>query len=129
MSNMKIMNCPCCSSSTHLETMKVRKGWEANICCNDCGLNIHTITFDTEEEAINIAVEKWNKRKPMERIVEKLEQKQKNHKEIYDRNQKELEWTVSHIDSCKRIKAVQGNVIEAYDYSLAVIKEEGGLCE
>ena len=102
MSNMKIMNCPCCSSSAHLETMKVRKGWEANICCNDCGLNIHTITFDTEEEAINNAVEKWNKRKPMERIVDRLEGlRAKPTETVYD-------------------TILVGSVIE-------IVKEEGGV--
>lgn len=75
MSNdIKLRECPCCSYSAVLETMQVRKGWEANIHCNDCGLTIHTITFDFEEEAIEDAVTKWNTRKPMDRIVEQLEE-------------------------------------------------------
>ena len=79
--------------------------------------------FETSEEA----AKDWNTRKPMERIIKKLEQKQKIHKEIYDKNEEELEWTVSYINSCERIKDVQGTAIEAYDYCLGVVKEEGGI--
>lgn len=54
--------CPCCGAEAVLETMRVRKGWEADIQCTDCGLNMHTITLDTEEEAITVATDKWNRR-------------------------------------------------------------------
>lgn len=72
---IKLYKCPCCSYSAVLETVQVRKGWEANIRCNDCGLEIHTITFDFEEEAIEDAVTKWNTRKPIDRIVESMEER------------------------------------------------------
>jgi len=72
----KIKNCPCCNYSASLETMKVRKGWEADIHCNDCGLSVHTITFGTEQEAIDDAIQKWNRRMVLEEIVGKLEEKE-----------------------------------------------------
>lgn len=36
----------------------------------------------TEEESKRAAIEAWNKRKPMERIVEQLEEKKKEHEDI-----------------------------------------------
>lgn len=47
--------------------MKVRKGWEADAHCNGCLASIHTITYDTEEQAVNAAAQAWNCRfKPEE---------------------------------------------------------------
>lgn len=73
MSETKLLRCPCCSEESFLETMKVRKGWEADITCSCCGLNLHTITYYTEDEAKECAITHWNTRKPMQNIVERLE--------------------------------------------------------
>lgn len=59
----KLLPCPCCASSAHLETMEVRKGYEADIHCNGCQLSYHTTTFLTEEDAIKDVVTHWNQRK------------------------------------------------------------------
>lgn len=46
-----------------LEPYKVRKGYEANIQCNGgCLALMRTITYDTEEEAIENVVRAWNRR-------------------------------------------------------------------
>ena len=59
----KLKTCPCCGGIIyHVESMQVRKGWEADICCGDCLLSLHTITYDTEEGAISAATTAWNRR-------------------------------------------------------------------
>ena len=55
-------DCPCCGSSSLIEVFQVRKGWEADIHCNGCLLNYHTITYDTPEEAGDAALKGWNNR-------------------------------------------------------------------
>lgn len=55
--------CPFCGGEAVLEPYKARKGYEANIQCNGkCLLTMHTITYDTEEEAIENVIEAWNRR-------------------------------------------------------------------
>lgn len=58
----KLRECPCCEYESVLETMKVRKGWEAVIHCNGCLLAMNTIAYDTEEEAISAVTIAWNRR-------------------------------------------------------------------
>jgi hypothetical protein len=53
--------------------MRVRKGWKADIHCKRCTLSYNTVTFDTEEKAIEKAVAVWNTRKPLEEKIERLE--------------------------------------------------------
>lgn len=57
--------CPFCGGEAVLETIRVRKGDEAVVHCNGgCLASIHTITYDTEQEAIDAATEAWNRRAP-----------------------------------------------------------------
>ncbi|MGE4484580.1 MAG: Lar family restriction alleviation protein [Oscillospiraceae bacterium] len=58
----EIKCCPCCGYEAVIETMKVRKGWEAVIHCNSCLLSLLTITYDTEQEAEDSAIHDWNLR-------------------------------------------------------------------
>lgn len=57
-----LLSCPFCGYEAVLEPIKVRKGYEAVTHCNGCLASIHTITYDTEEEAISNATISWNKR-------------------------------------------------------------------
>lgn len=59
---MEINPCPCCGYEAVQESMKVRKGWESDIHCNGCLLSMHTITYDTEEQAIAACTAAWNRR-------------------------------------------------------------------
>jgi Lar family restriction alleviation protein len=58
----ELKKCPFCGYEAVLETMTVRKGWEADAHCNGCLASFHTITYDTEEEAIAAAMAGWNQR-------------------------------------------------------------------
>ena len=55
--------CPFCGNrDAFLESFKVRKGYEAAVQCNGCLAQMVTITYDTEEEAIESAEKAWNRR-------------------------------------------------------------------
>ena len=60
--------CPFCGGKAVLEPYKSRKGYEANIQCNGhCILYMSTITYDTEEEAVEAVTTAWNRRATNER--------------------------------------------------------------
>lgn len=72
--------CPFCGYNAVLETMTVRNGWEANIHCNACLAEIHTITYDTEQDAIDAAISAWNTRAyeaEIDRLTERAEKAEK----------------------------------------------------
>ena len=63
MANTELKPCPFCGGEAVLEPYKARKGYEANIQCNGgCLALMRTITYDTEEEAIENVVKAWNRR-------------------------------------------------------------------
>lgn len=63
--------CPFCGHKAVIEPFKSRKGYEANALCTCCMANMHTITFDTEEEAEKEVIKAWNRRpdKPLQNGV------------------------------------------------------------
>lgn len=70
--NFKLGSCPFCGGEAVLEPYKARKGYEATIQCNGgCLLYMNTITYDTQEEAVEAVVKCWNTRTPKERGGEK----------------------------------------------------------
>ena len=76
MSELKLLNCPFCGGEARLygnsKLIGTRlKHYQVAVCTNDdCGCR--TSPCETVEDAIY----KWNRRKPMANIVEKLEEKQ-----------------------------------------------------
>ena len=70
MSDERLLTCPFCGGEANCSDYYGEDCiFEYLVICLDCGVS--TQTFLTEEEAI----EAWNTRKPMERIVERLEDK------------------------------------------------------
>ena len=69
MSDERLRECPFCGGegNVSLNTCYGFVPWCSN---EDCILNENTKGFSTKEEAVNA----WNNRQPMERIVEKLEE-------------------------------------------------------
>jgi Lar family restriction alleviation protein len=63
LNKVELKSCPFCGYGAVLEPMKVRKGYEAVVHCNGCLASIHTITYDTEEDAVLNATSAWNRRK------------------------------------------------------------------
>lgn len=59
----ELKSCPFCGyEHTALETMQVRKGWEADAQCLGCLANMHSITYDTEQKAVEAITQAWNTR-------------------------------------------------------------------
>ena len=73
MSDKRIKPCPCCES-TDVGTEFVGK--MEYVICRSCGLQ--TLAFFEKGQAIK----RWNTRKPMERIVERLEERASAHERI-----------------------------------------------
>ena len=71
MSDERLKPCPFCGGEA-----KWGNVLHNYIECKECGFE--TIWYDTEEEAITT----WNTRKPMERIVERLEERASAHERI-----------------------------------------------
>lgn len=95
----ELKRCPFCGGEYIMETYF---NWSPAIKCGDCGA-VMTIPM---EFGINKEAElkrKWNTRKPMERIVERLEQK------------------------IHRLHDIHHNV--AIKEAIEIVKEEGGLNE
>ena len=63
MEHNELKPCPFCGGKAVLEINKARKGYEATIQCNGkCILYMTTITFETEEEAIEAVTTAWDRR-------------------------------------------------------------------
>lgn len=58
----ELIPCPFCNGSASIEVFKVRKGYEANVQCDYCLASMPTITYGTEEEALQNAIKAWNRR-------------------------------------------------------------------
>ena len=59
---MELKPCPFCGGKAMIEESSVRKGYEAVIVCTGCLVNMPTITYDTQEDANNAAIEAWDRR-------------------------------------------------------------------
>lgn len=93
MSEIKLLPCPFCGGEAEILGDKTHWIYCPN-CCSE------TKSFKTKKEAI----ERWNTRKPMERIIEKLEDKKWGTSEWRDK------WRDEIIGEC-----------------IEVVKEEGGI--
>lgn len=73
----KLLECPFCGGEAKVS--KNGAGCYQVYCCN-CESRQYAYAHKTEEEAI----EQWNTRKPMERIVEQLEESMNEAKNLWD---------------------------------------------
>ena len=109
MQNDKLLPCPFCNRRAELRYDK--DGFSYIVCAND-GCYVRTDGHLNEESAIK----HWNTRKPMERIVERLEEKIELHKK-------------QSID--ERLEAseqfVQVRQKNCFVNALKIVKEEGGI--
>ena len=54
--------CPFCGSTAFLNSYPERKGFGAVVECTSCLLQMQSITYDTENEAVEKVTEAWNRR-------------------------------------------------------------------
>ena len=69
-SDIKLLPCPCCGSGTKIGIIASKHFIFYQAVCLECGLTAKATP--TPE----LTAEKWNTRKPMDRIVEQLEKEQ-----------------------------------------------------
>ena len=118
MSEIKLLPCPCCNGEAEFNEI----GTQIN--CKECGL-----TLDVSEcyeqgfsNARDTMIKKWNTRKPMERIIERLEKES----EIADNELKRtIERNPMQTDFALGYKMAIKNAIKI----IKIIKEECGINE
>jgi len=69
MEDIKLLPCPCCGGKAKIHKGLYRYFDFIAVICMECGLKT------TDQPTIEAAVDKWNTRKPIDRIVERLEEK------------------------------------------------------
>ncbi len=98
MREVKLRNCPCCGGKANLRiyedfTIDFHSVYKYYVQCNECEMQ-SSMTANMDK-----AINEWNARKPMDDIVERLE-------EFYDEN--EFEINSGFIETC--IDIVKGGV-------------------
>ncbi len=99
MSEVKLLPCPFCGSDKvgFWDTEDEEHPYQ--IVCLGC--------FNGTDECItkDVAIKKWNTRKPMERIIERLEEKKRS-----DGTESDREWGkyIGYVDSIKIVKEEGG---------------------
>ena len=80
MESNKLLPCPFCGGEAGMDADKIGKGKELYYvyCKNDC-ITQYGYSYSKEE-----AIQSWNTRKPMERIVERVEEEYNKWADIYD---------------------------------------------
>ena len=67
----ELKRCPCCKAQAKIITGSVFM-WEHAVSCSECGLSTKMYGGIAPSEARNKAIEAWNTRKPVERILERV---------------------------------------------------------
>lgn len=110
-----LLNCPFCGGEARFFQMSITKNIRLGyIKCTECGLRL-----EQENCTEDFATAQWNTRKPMERIVERLEE--------------ELELTDKEKRRCVHENPLQFDEAKGYARGIAnaieIVREEGGLNE
>ena len=82
MSEIKLLPCPFCGGEAEFYRMTTRQNFRWSDCvgvrCKTCGASCSTVLYDARihpnDEEYYEAAKAWNTRKPIERIVERLEE-------------------------------------------------------
>lgn len=73
MSETKLLPCPFCGGEAEVETGSVFM-WEHIIVCKNCGASSKMMNGIAPSQAREKAINAWNTRKPVERLLERLEE-------------------------------------------------------
>ena len=110
MSEIKLLPCPFCGGEAKLYS---GIGYAVVGCKKeDCQGSACCYKYNSKKEAI----EQWNTRKPMERIIERLEEEERTLQDKYERNLKK-----EYDDPF-----VSGRLCEL-ECVIEIVKEEGGI--
>lgn len=105
-----LLKCPFCGGEARLQ--RWRKKSDYYVICKECGCRtpLFQYQFDSKEERRKDAINAWNTRKPVENVIERLEEQAEECKKYWDEFDDE--------DAFGRMNA--------YMNSLSIIKEEVG---
>ena len=128
MSEIKLLPCPFCGGEASLTKknriiVEGKTERECHVHCNKCNARAERVLYkscSTTEMAHELARKLWNTRKPMERILTRLEeynQSEDDFKKIIDTNREIPNPTVSRTIGR----------IEAFNKAIEIVKEEGGI--
>lgn len=121
MNEIKLLPCPFCGGEAFMLKNKGMLETYRAYCGNeDCSVSPRVSAYSKE-----IAVKLWNTRKPMQEIVERLEEKANELRRV--RHSLSLSMCSDEKDDNKVQKLVQKEIgmLEAIE----IVKEVGGLCE
>jgi Lar family restriction alleviation protein len=102
MSEIKLKRCPFCGGEAKFEINREMGGTQYQVLCTKCPTTVGRYWFWKKEDAIN----SWNTRKPMQDVLERLEERRFDYYE-------ELE-----ID-----------IVDGIDQAIEIVKEVGGMNE
>ena len=96
---IKLLPCPFCGGEAEIVTEKSRVGQVGRVECVKCSCKKTVLKAPNYEGDIEKDItDSWNTRKPMERIVERLEEAEKHCLKMHD-------WT-GHTSICQAIEIV-----------------------
>lgn len=84
MQNDKLLPCPFCSNKDVRLQHRGRTQYGYYVICKNCGCRtpLYQYQFDSKEKRREDAIKSWNTRKPMERIIEQLEEEKQRLKTL-----------------------------------------------
>ena len=118
MSEKKPLPCPFCEGEARLQRWRRTYGYY--VICKKCGCRtpVYQYQYDSKEKRREDAINTWNTRVPMERIVERLE---KRFKYLDDKVEEYVKG--DYIGSAKKCSLMRSQI----DLAIDIVKEEGGL--
>lgn len=123
MSEIKLLPCPFCGGEAELYRMTTKQNFRWSDCvgvrCKTCGASCRKVLYDArihaDDEEYCEAAKDWNTRKPMEKIVERLEgMKMRYFLTIANTGNKKLDSVYEEVGNC-------------IDREIKIVMEEGGL--
>lgn len=74
-----LKKCPFCGGEAEEQATVAKGVFMHEVVCKDCGFESKVQTAEMPGEAREKAIAAWNQRKPMERILERLEELFRHH--------------------------------------------------
>ena len=109
--------CPMCGGVAFITTGSIVELWQQKVMCCECGLNIVRGGV-SPSHAKERAVEAWNRREPIDKIVEQLEK----YKELEcDDIDEDIDEAVEDAEELYDIGRSQGR-LEAYLNAIEIVK-------
>ena len=127
MSNIKLLRCPFCGGEAEFYRTPVKSngGWCDSVVvrCKECEARSNRVLYDSRkhqnDSEYDEAAASWNTRKPVEKILERLNEERKKD---YDDSDEELESEPTDADDWFADGKASGR-FEAYYKAIEIVKE------